>query len=260
MPTLTLQVYCHHRKVRWSAWSPLLEARLRAAFPVNRAFLFLSSVLIFKFGSFIFCSVLILVGIQVEVMVWAQNTLWLVTKVLVCLHIKMVVPLCARFQTPCRGCVRPNWLQLVFFSFVWPTLWSLLLFSPLPGPHSGVCNQLLVILVFWCHRLSFTELSDPVEGQLWAGDPCCQVTGGQTYICCRVIIWAKFGVFHSYYLGQVHFLKHCLQKQYKNRGLSAFLKKTESVHKNLQGYYLGQVGHFYVATNLAQIVTLTWPR
>ena len=59
-------------------------------YPVNRAFLFLSSVLIFKFGSFFFCLVLILVGIQVEVMVWAKNTLWLVTRVLVCLHIENV--------------------------------------------------------------------------------------------------------------------------------------------------------------------------
>ena len=32
------------------------------------------------------------------------------------------------------------------------------------------------------------------------------------YICCRVIIWAKFGHLKGYYLGQVLFLKYCLQK------------------------------------------------
>ena len=80
-------------------------------------------------------------------------------------------------------------------------------------------------------------------------------------ICCEVIIWAKFGHFQSYYLGQVCFLKTLFAKNTIKIGVSTlFFVKKKSVHKNFQSYYLGQVGHFYVATNLAQIITLTWPR
>ena len=76
---------------------------------------------------------------------------------------------------------------------------------------------------------------------------------------------------YSYYLGQVWpfegllsgpslFFNTVCKKHYKNRGFSTFCFEKKSVHKNLKGYHLGQVGHFYVATNLAQIITLTWPR
>ena len=103
-------------------------------YPVNRAFLFLSSVLIFKFGSFFFCSVLILVGIQVEVMVWAKNTLGLVTKVLVCLHIKNVwSSVCPVSNTLQRLCPT-KLIATCVFSIVWPTSWSLLLFLPFAWP------------------------------------------------------------------------------------------------------------------------------
>ena len=64
------------------------------------------------------------------------------------------------------------------------------------------------------------------------------------YICCGVIIWAKFGLLRCYYLGQVCFLQNTVcQKHYKNRGFSTFsLKKI--ARANLRCYYLGQVGHF----------------
>ena len=65
----------------------------------------------------------------------------------------------------------------------------------------------------------------------------------------KVIIWAKFV-----------FLITLFAKNTIKIGISAFFFEKKSVHKNLQSYYLGQVGHFYVATNLAQIITLTWPR
>ena len=62
------------------------------------------------------------------------------------------------------------------------------------------------------------------------------------------------------YLGQVgpfqgslsgpslFFQKHCLPKN--------TIKK--AARKHFRGYYLGQVGHFYVATNLAQITPPKW--
>ena len=62
----------------------------------------------------------------------------------------------------------------------------------------------------------------------------------------KVIVWAKF-----VFLKTLFATKH-----YRNRDFS--FKK--NVHKNFQSYYLGQVGHVYVPTNLAQIITLTWPR
>ena len=41
------------------------------------------------------------------------------------------------------------------------------------------------------------------------------------YICCGVIIWAKFGLMRCYYLGQVCFYKTLfVKKHYKNRGFS----------------------------------------
>ena len=43
------------------------------------------------------------------------------------------------------------------------------------------------------------------------------------YICCGVVIWAKFGLLRCYYLGQVCFLQNTVcQKHYKNRGFSTF--------------------------------------
>ena len=45
------------------------------------------------------------------------------------------------------------------------------------------------------------------------------------YICCGVIIWAKFGLLRCYYLGQVFFTTHCLSKKHcNNRGFSTFKK------------------------------------
>ena len=111
---------------------------------MNRAFLFLSSALIFKFGSLFFCSVLILVGIQVEVMVWAQNTLWLVTRVLVCLHIENVCSsVCPVSDTLQRLCPT-KLIATCVFSFVWPTSWSLLLFLPFAWPTQWSLQPVLV--------------------------------------------------------------------------------------------------------------------
>ena len=137
------------------------------SYPVNRAFLFLSSVLIFKFGSFFFCSVLILLGIQVEVTVWAKNTLWLVTRVLVCLHIENVCSsVCPVSDTLQRLCPT-KLIATCVFSFCLAHIVESASVSPLCLAHTvESATSILVILFFWCHRLSFTELSDPVEGQL----------------------------------------------------------------------------------------------
>ena len=80
-----------------------------------------------------------------------------------------------------------------------------------------------------------------------------------TYMCCEVIIWAKFGQFECYYLGQVCSLTNTVcQKRYKI-GVSTLFLTNKSCGKFLTDY-LAQVGHFYVAPNLAQIITFTWPR
>ena len=55
------------------------------------------------------------------------------------------------------------------------------------------------------------------------------------YICCRVIIWVKFGVLESYCLGQVFYI--VCQKHYACRGFNIFC--SQSVRKNVRGYYLG---------------------
>ena len=45
------------------------------------------------------------------------------------------------------------------------------------------------------------------------------------YISCRVIIWAKFRVFQSYYLGQVCFVKTLFAKNTIKIGVSAFFSE-----------------------------------
>ena len=81
------------------------------------------------------------------------------------------------------------------------------------------------------------------------------------YIYSGVIIWAKFGLLRCYCLGQVCFLQNtvCQKKHYKI-GVSALFFWKKIARANLRCYYLGQVGHFKVAVNLAQIITPTWPR
>ena len=75
-------------------------------------------------------------------------------------------------------------------------------------------------------------------------------------VCCGVIIWAKFGQFEGYYLGQVGLFFMCLSK------LSAHIFERKSYTNCLRGYYLGQVGHFCCTKvdpdnnpYLAQIIT-----
>ena len=75
-----------------------------------------------------------------------------------------------------------------------------------------------------------------------------KLLSGPSLAISKVIIWAKFA-----------FLKTLFAKNTIKIGVSALFFEKKSVHKNFQSYYLGQVDHFYVATNLAQIITLTWP-
>ena len=51
------------------------------------------------------------------------------------------------------------------------------------------------------------------------------------YICCEVIIWAKFGHFQSYYLGQVCFLKTLFAKNTIKIGVSALFFEKKCAHK-----------------------------
>ena len=72
---------------------------------------------------------------------------------------------------------------------------------------------------------------------------------GPSWAILNVIVWAKF------VLNTV--CQKALQKGVG--GFSAFLKN-KVAHQTFRWYYLGQVGHLYVATNFAQIITPTWPR
>ena len=72
------------------------------------------------------------------------------------------------------------------------------------------------------------------------------------YICCGVTIWAKFGQFDDHCQGQVFDVR---RKHYE-RGVSThFSRRRSCTYK-----FLGQVGHFFCCTNLAQIIAPTWPR
>ena len=74
------------------------------------------------------------------------------------------------------------------------------------------------------------------------------------YICCEVIIWAKFGHFQSYYLGQVCFLKKTLfaKKHYKNRGFSPFFLKKKVCTKISKVIIWAKLAIF--------MLQQTWPR
>ena len=75
------------------------------------------------------------------------------------------------------------------------------------------------------------------------------------YMCCVVIIWAKFGHSSSYCLGQFVFNIVC-----QNTIKYGFLHFFEKIAcEQFKDYYLGQVGLF-LTPNLAQIITLTWPK
>ena len=67
------------------------------------------------------------------------------------------------------------------------------------------------------------------------------------YASCGATIWAKFGHFRGYYLGQVCFFTLFVKKHYR-KGVHHIKKRV--VRKNIRGYHLGQDGHIYVATNL----------
>ena len=59
------------------------------------------------------------------------------------------------------------------------------------------------------------------------------------------IIWTKFGLFNSYYLGEGCFFKNSVcQKRYKNRGFSGLFLKNKNA-RNFNSSYLGQVGIFF---------------
>ena len=96
-----------------------------------------------------------------------------------------------------------------------------------------------------------------------------QTTNSRVYICiyiymrCRVIIWAKFGVFHSYYLGQVCFCLNTVCKNTIKIGVSALIKNKKCAQK-FAGLLSGPSWPFLCCNklgpdnnpNLAQIITL----
>ena len=96
-------------------------------------------------------------------MVWANNTLWLVTRVLVCLHIENVCSsVCPVSDTLQRLCPT-KLIATCVFSFVWPTSWSLLLFLPFCLAHTveSATSDLLFLLLL--------VSSSILHGTLW---PC----------------------------------------------------------------------------------------
>ena len=76
------------------------------------------------------------------------------------------------------------------------------------------------------------------------------MTPQHIYICCGVNIWAKFGLFNSYYLGQVFFLKCCV----KNTIKYGFQQIKKVLAQFLIIINWAKLAFFY--TNLAQLVTI----
>ena len=76
-------------------------------------------------------------------------------------------------------------------------------------------------------------------------------------------MWAKLGHFRPGFIlwAKCVFENIVLSKRIIKIGVSSlFVFEKKVVSKIFRGYYLGQVGHVYVATNLAQMRTPTWPR
>ena len=108
------------------------------------------------------------------------------------------------------------------------------LLTPLPSPLSFRLLGMTCLVTFWKSAITFLRLF-----KLFA-DPLCSQLGIShnsrgyiyIYICCGVIIWAKFGLLRCYYLGQVCFLQNTVcQKHYKYRGFSTFFGKKNCARK-----------------------------
>ena len=116
---------------------------------------------------------------------------------------------------------------------------SIILFPCLPG-------FLLFLLVFSTFKLLGEGLAISLYIYIYIYIYAVKLFSGPSLAILKAIIWDMCFC--------------CINKTIQIMGFNRSIKRGAVAQSHFKGYYMGQVGHFYVAPNLAQITTLTWAR